>query len=88
MPCLQDALSLRTIAHLIQDTPHLALSYPVQTNQVFFTAPSSWIPLLQEQLLFHIWDSDKNEVRFVTSWNTTEKDVLGVKHALHELKKL
>lgn len=78
----------KEIAHLIEQTPHLALSYPVQTNQIFFTAPPTWIPLLQEHLLFHIWDRDKSEIRFVTSWNTTEKDVQRVKHVLHELKKI
>ena len=75
----------REIADLISLTPHLTLSYPFQTNQIFFTAPSSWIPILQEHIFCHTWDKEKNEIRFVTSWNTTKEDVLAVKHVLHNL---
>ncbi len=38
------------IASIIETTPHLTLSYPVQTNQIFFTTPSAWISLIQEKI--------------------------------------
>ena len=38
------------IASIIKATTHLSLSYPVETNQIFFTAPASWIPLIQEKI--------------------------------------
>lgn len=73
------------IAAIIQATPSLALSYPVETNQIFFTAPASWIPLMQEKIACHLWDHDKNEIRFVASWNTSEKEVRSVKSVFDTL---
>jgi threonine aldolase len=73
------------IASSIKTIPHLALSYPVETNQIFFTAPASWIPLIQEKIFCYPWDKDRNEIRFITSWNTSEEDVKNVKLALDEV---
>lgn len=73
------------IASVIKEIPHLALSYPVETNQVFFIAPLCWIPLLQEKIFCYPWDLEKNEVRFIASWNTSEKDVENLKAALSEI---
>jgi threonine aldolase len=65
----------KEIAAIIKATPHLSLSYPVETNQIFFTAPSSWIPLIQEKIFCYPWDQDKNEIRFISSWSTSEQDI-------------
>ncbi|MBA3238474.1 MAG: threonine aldolase [Parachlamydiaceae bacterium] len=73
------------IASLIKDTPHLSLSYPVQTNQVFFIAPTSWIPLMQKKIFCYPWDLEKNEVRFITSWNTSEDDIDNLKGVLAKI---
>ncbi len=70
------------IASIIKETPHLSLSYPVETNQIFFIAPASWIPLIQEKIFCLPWDLDKREVRFISSWNTSEKDVKDLKEVL------
>jgi threonine aldolase len=75
------------IASIIKAIPHLTLSYPVETNQLFFTAPSAWIPLIQEKIFCYPWDQEKNEVRFIASWNTSEEDITGVKSALSEIAK-
>jgi threonine aldolase len=75
------------IASIIKATPHLSLNYPVETNQVFFTAPTSWIPLIQEKIICYPWDREKSEIRFISSWNTSEQDVAGVKLALAEISR-
>ncbi len=67
------------IASVIQSVPGLTLSAPVQTNQIFFTAPPSWIPLIQEKIACYLWDGEKNEIRFISSWNTSEQDVATVR---------
>lgn len=72
------------IANVIKSTPHLSLSYPVETNQVFFIAPASWIPLIQEKIVCYPWDLEKNEIRLIASWCTTEKDVGELKQVLNE----
>lgn len=75
------------VASLVKATPHLSLSYPVETNQIFFTAPTSWIPLIQDKILCYPWDREKNEIRFITSWSTTEQDVKHIKSALAEISR-
>jgi threonine aldolase len=73
------------IASIIKSTRGLSLSYPVETNQIFFTAPASWLPLIQEKIYCYSWDAEKNEVRFIASWNTSEEDVAAVKLAFSEI---
>jgi threonine aldolase len=77
----------REIASIIKTIPHLALSYPVETNQIFLTAPNSWIPLIQEKIACYPWDQEKSEIRFIASWNTSEEDVKDVKSVLVEISK-
>lgn len=73
------------IASIVKETPHLSLDYPVETNEIFFTAPPSWIPLILEKIICYPWNLEKNEVRFITSWNTSEQDVKEVKAILSEI---
>jgi threonine aldolase len=73
------------IAAIIQSIPHLSLSFPVETNQVFFTAPAAWIPLIQEKIFCYLWDGEKNEVRFIASWTTSDQDINRIKLALTEV---
>lgn len=73
------------IASIIKAIPQLSLSYPVETNQVFFTAPASWIPLIQESVFCHLWNQEKNEIRFIASWNTSEQDVKDVQAILTKI---
>lgn len=73
------------MAAVIKETPHLSLSYPTQTNQIFFTAPLSWIPLIQEKIFCYHWNQEKGEVRFITSWNTSEQDIKDVKAIFTEI---
>ena len=70
------------IALLIQELPQLRLSYPVESNQIFFTAPAAWIPLIQDKISCIAWDKDKGEVRLIASWSTSEKDVEDVQAVL------
>ncbi len=73
------------IADVITSIPSLSLSYPVETNQIFFTAPASWIPIIQEKIICYPWDQEKNEIRFIASWNTSKQDVNNVKSILTEI---
>lgn len=71
----------KEITSVIKAIPELTLSYPVETNQIFFTAPASWIPLILEKFVCYLWDQDKNEIRMITSWNTSEEDINAAKLA-------
>ncbi len=73
------------LAECIRSIPHLSLSYPVESNQVFFTAPSSWIPRIQEEISCYLWDRDKCEIRFIPSWNTSEEEIKAVQAVLMKI---
>ncbi len=75
------------IAAIIKEIPQLALSYPVESNQIFFTAPQTWIPQIEEKIFCYTWDLEKREMRFISSWNTSEQDVKEVRTALIEISR-
>lgn len=69
----------KELASILEEIPQLSLSYPIETNQIFFSAPPSWIPMIQEEIFCYVWNQEKGEIRFITSWNTTEADVKEVR---------
>lgn len=75
----------KEIAKIIQSIPALSLNYPVETNQIFFTAPFSWIAPIQEKIACHLWDAEKNEIRFIPSWNTSDEEVEAVASILTKI---
>ena len=74
------------IGAIIETIPELSLSYGVKTNQIFFTAPAAWIPLIQEKILCYVWDKEKNEIRFIASWNTSDQDIANLRSVLVEIR--
>lgn len=78
-------LRAQEIASIIQTIPELSLNYPVESNQIFFSAPPSWIPLIQEKIACIHWDKEKNEIRLITSWCTFENDVNKVREIFTEI---
>jgi threonine aldolase len=78
----------KEIATIIEEFPQFSLSYPVESNQVFFTAPSAWIPLIQEHIFCYPWDREKNEIRFIASWNTSKQDIENVRTAFLSISHL
>lgn len=79
--------SAQKIASIIKTIPQCSLSYPVETNQIFFTTPPSWLPLIQEEIFCYPWNKEKNEIRFITSWNTSDQDVKTVESILKKISR-
>lgn len=75
------------VVALIEANKQLSLSYPVHTNQIFFSAPRSWISFIQEKIACYLWNEEKGEIRFITAWNTSEKEINGVKNLFAELSR-
>lgn len=59
----------------IKDIPGIEITKPVQTNAVFAVVPEKLIKPLQEKFPFYVWDTEKNEVRWMTSFMTAERVV-------------
>ena len=55
--------------------PDVRLTRPVEANAVFAIVPVEAVPVLQEVSPFYVWDERTSEVRWMTSFDTTEKDV-------------
>ncbi len=49
--------------------------YKVEANGVFAQIPRSAIAKLQKRYFFYVWDEEKSLVRWMCSFDTTEKDV-------------
>jgi threonine aldolase len=48
---------------------------PVEANAVFAILPKERISELQKKFYFYVWNREISEVRWMTSFNTTEKDI-------------
>ena len=89
---LEGDLWLRNAAHANQMAQLLArqaahiegvrLTQPTQANAVFAILPPDAIEKLQSEYFFYVWDPEKNEVRWVCSYDTTEQDVMEFVDAL------
>ncbi len=55
--------------------PELKITQSVEANGVFAIVPRKIIEPLQKEFFFYIWDDTKNEVRWMTSFDTTEKEI-------------
>lgn len=68
----------------VKGIPGLAIVQPVQANAVFASLPRPAIDKLLKKYFFYTWDEDKNEVRWMTSFSTTEKDIENFAAAIAE----
>lgn len=55
--------------------PQITITQKVESNGVFALVPKKYIPLLQKRYFFYVWNEAISEVRFMTSFDTTEADI-------------
>jgi threonine aldolase len=82
---LTDDLWLRNAGHAnrmaklleekVRKIPGVKIAQPVQANAVFASLSRAAIDELLKKYFFYIWDEDRNEVRWMTSFSTAEKDI-------------
>ena len=63
------------LARELAKIPQIEITQKVQANGVFAIIPQRFVPLLQQQSFFYVWTESISEVRFMTSFDTTEADV-------------
>ncbi|MGQ1889814.1 threonine aldolase family protein [Thermophagus sp. OGC60D27] len=73
------------LAHELEQIEGVQITQKVQANSVFAIIPSFITEPLQKKYFFYIWDEVRNEVRWMTSFDTTESDIMGF---VRELKYL
>ncbi len=65
--------------------PEIQITQKVEANGVFAIVPQHIIEPLQKEYFFYPWDENKNEVRWMTSFDTTEEDIEGFVTAIKKL---
>lgn len=63
------------LARKLAQVPQVKITQKVEANGVFAIIPARYIPLLQEKYFFYVWNEETSEVRFMTSFDTTEDDI-------------
>jgi threonine aldolase len=63
------------LAAELANLPQIEFTQKVESNGVFAILPKKYIPLLQKKYFFYVWNEQTSEVRFMTSFDTTEDDV-------------
>jgi threonine aldolase len=63
------------LARELAKIPQIRITQKVAANGVFALVPKRYVPLLQKKYFFYVWDEETSEVRFMTSFDTTEADI-------------
>jgi threonine aldolase len=67
--------------------PGVRINRPVDANGVFALIHEKLIIPLQEEFFFYVWDETLSEVRWMTSWDTTEEDIVRFTDLIAKLTK-
>jgi len=59
----------------VANIPEIEITHPVDANGIFAVVPRKIVKPLQEHFFFYIWDDTKPEVRWMTSFDTTEEEI-------------
>ncbi len=65
--------------------PQIKLTQEVEANGIFAIIPKEIIKPLQEKYFFYVWNEELSEVRWMTSFDTTEDDIYGFVKSIKEL---
>jgi threonine aldolase len=60
----------------LQKIPQVKITQNVDTNGVFAIIPPNSIKKIQDKYFFYIWNEERSEVRWMTSFDTTEADIV------------
>ena len=65
----------QVLATELEKIPQIKITQSVDSNGVFAVVPKKYVPLLQKYYFFYVWNEATSEVRFMTSFDTTEDDI-------------
>lgn len=65
--------------------PELKITQKVEANGIFAIVPPKIIKRLQEQFFFYMWNETTSEVRWMTSFDTSEEEILTFVKLIKEL---
>ncbi|HEV2883223.1 MAG TPA: beta-eliminating lyase-related protein, partial [Pyrinomonadaceae bacterium] len=65
----------KALARELSKIPQIKITQQVEANGVFALVPKKHVAALQKQYFFYVWNEQTSEVRFMTSFDTTEADI-------------
>lgn len=65
----------QVLASELEKIPQIKITQKVESNGVFAIVPKRYVALLQKKYFFYVWNEATSEVRFMTSFDTTEDDI-------------
>jgi len=65
----------KLLAEKVERIPEIRITQKVEANAIFAIVPPKYVSVLQEKYFFYIWNEETSEVRWMTSFNMTEKDI-------------
>ena len=75
------------LASELEQVPAIQITQKVESNGVFAILPKKYIAKLQQKYFFYVWNEGTSEVRFMTSFDTTEEDIADfVRHVKKTLR--
>lgn len=63
------------LAGELKKIPQIRITQKVEANGVFAVLPKKYIAKLQKRYFFYVWNEAISEVRFMTSFDTSEEDI-------------
>ncbi len=63
------------LAEKLKNIDQVNITQKVESNGVFAIVPPEIIEPLQNEFFFYVWNEEKSEVRWMTSFDTTEDDI-------------
>lgn len=76
---MKNAVHANEMAHRLYEVliqfPDVRFTQKVESNQLFLTMSRAVIDRLLESYFFYFWNEEANEIRLVTSFDTTEQDI-------------
>jgi threonine aldolase len=63
------------LAQKLETIKGVQITQKVDSNGVFAIIPKEIIEPLQKEFFFYVWDEDRSEVRWMTSFDTQEEDI-------------
>lgn len=75
----------RLLEKEIRQIPEITITQAVDANGIFAIVPPHIIKPLQEQFFFYMWDEQNSEVRWMTSWDTSEEEIYAFVAHIKEL---
>ncbi|MBI3052091.1 low specificity L-threonine aldolase [Candidatus Woesearchaeota archaeon] len=65
----------KMLAEEVRKIPKIKITQKAEANGVFAIVPKQYVPNLQKEYFFYVWNEQTSEVRWMCSFDTTEEDI-------------